>query len=158
MVKKEKKISLCLCLDMNTLKKEHLAHTLTWRRFSDVLGLFSCLWHWVPDTCAWHCESGVIFFKGCGSPNTTMSSNTCKKASSIGSRQNDFWSGQQSFQNLWQLSENNSWEKTPFKSGRSGAVLPSRVGQIGSWEMPGKHLSQWSAWLQLLISKSLTAE
>ena len=32
----------------------HLPYSQTWRKFSDVLGLLCCLWHWVPWMCAWH--------------------------------------------------------------------------------------------------------
>ena len=45
---------------MKSSKKEHLPYSQTWRRFSDVLGLLCCLWHWVPWMCAWHHENQEI--------------------------------------------------------------------------------------------------
>ena len=52
-------------------------------------------------------------------------------------------------------SENSSWEKAPFKSGRTGAVWRRAFGQTARRSAGSSYIAIGSAWLQLFCPKDV---
>jgi len=141
-------------------RKKHLPHSQTWRRFSDVLGLLCCLWHWVPWMCSWRHEIRRLprhFGAQCstqcqkaGSPSKVMGlehDNDPKHTSTTTQERfktkrcpdcSEVASNEYQSKTHWTpvgRSENSSWGKALFKPGRTGAVCTRRVGQTASREV-----------------------